>query len=290
MKFLSLLFAVCTLSVSAETAILTVHFGSTHDDARSATSDIINKRVAEAFPEAKVKEAYTSRFVIKRLAERGMKYETPTEALKSLAEDGIDTVIVQPTFIIPGVEYDALLAEVDALRPSFKAVYTGTPLLYGVEECRQVADVLGTRHNETDMKHHVVFVGHGSPSLYTALYSQLDNMFKASGHSNFHVATIEGYPDMESVLAILKKSKARDVTLVPLLFLAGDHARNDIEKEWTSEFEKRGFTTNTWIEGLGEIPEIQILYIDRISKALSGSHVTSLDIKSDFIRKNNLTE
>ncbi len=290
MKFLSLLILLCAISVNAETAILMTHFGSTHDSARATTSDAINARVAEVFPNAHVSEAYTSRMVIKKLAERGILRDTPRQALERLATTGVDTVIVQPTFLIPGVEYDVLLAEVDSVRNLFKSVTVGVPLLYGVDECLQVADVLGARHNESDMKHHIVFVGHGSPSLYTSLYSQLDNMFHASGHMNFHVTTIEGYPTMESVLSILKKSKARSVTLVPLLFLAGDHARNDIETEWTTEFEKHGFPTNAWIEGLGEIPEIQALYIDRIHKAKDYQHKTSLDIKSDYMNKNSLQE
>lgn len=276
------------MSLNGRTAIVMAHFGSTHDDARAVTTDVINTRVAEAFPGADVHEAYTSRMVIKRLADRGINRQTPIQVLDQLAAEGVDTVVVQPTFLLPGVEYDALKADVMSVSDKFASVAVGRPLLYGVDECRQVADVLLARHKEKDMRHHVVFVGHGSPSVYNALYSQIDNMFHAGGQPNFHVATIEGYPDMESVLSILKQAKARDVTLVPLLFVAGDHARNDIEVDWVKAFESRGLPTTTWIEGLGEIDAIQQLYVDRVRGAMNGPEPTSVDIKNAYLKENNL--
>jgi sirohydrochlorin cobaltochelatase len=89
-------------------------------------------------------------------------------------------------------------------------------------------------------------------------------MLRANGHSNYHVATIEGYPTRETALAQIKAMKGKQVTLVPLLFVAGDHANNDISVEWKEALEKEGLTVIVRLEGLGEVPEIQDLYIKKI--------------------------
>ena len=91
-------------------------------------------------------------------------------------------------------------------------------------------------------------------------------MLRARGHANYHVATIEGYPTQETALAQIKSMKGRKVTLVPLLFVAGDHANNDISVEWKEALEKEGLMIDVRLEGLGEVPEIQDLYIEKIKK------------------------
>lgn len=93
-------------------------------------------------------------------------------------------------------------------------------------------------------------------------------MFTANGNPAFHVATVEGYPTYETTLARLKADKNKSVTLVPFMFVAGDHARNDIDGEWREEFEKAGFTVSTVMEGLGQVSEIQDIYIEHLKEAL----------------------
>ena len=89
-------------------------------------------------------------------------------------------------------------------------------------------------------------------------------MFKAEGHSNYHVGTIEGYPTFENALHQLKTAKAKTVILAPLMFVAGDHAKNDISQEWKEALEKEGFQVRLHLEGLGEVPEIQEIYLSHI--------------------------
>ena len=88
-------------------------------------------------------------------------------------------------------------------------------------------------------------------------------MLNANGYTNYHVATIEGYPTQETAMAKIKALKGKKVTLVPLLFVAGDHANNDIAVEWKEAFEKEGLKVDVCLEGLGEVPEIQDLYMDK---------------------------
>ena len=250
-----------------DTSLLMVHFGTTYDDTRQKTIDAINEKTRTTFPQMRVGEAYTSRIVMKRLRQRGVKKDTPVDALLRLRGEGYKTVIVQPSYVIDGIEMDRLRKEVDQLRPFFDSIRVGTPLLYTVHDAERVCQILANRHPADPKKReHVLFIGHGTEGPATALYSQLDYMFRANGHANYHVATIEGYPTQQTAVAQIKAMKGRHVTLVPLLFVAGDHANNDISVEWKEDLERQGFTVSVRLEGLGEVPEIQQMYIDKVEK------------------------
>lgn len=247
-----------------DTALLMVHFGTTYDETRAKTIDAINEKAVKAFPQLKVREAYTSRIVMKHLAQRGIRKDTPVDALLKLRAEGIKTVKIQPTYIIDGIEMDRLRQDVEQVRPFFDSIWVSTPLLYSVEDAEKVCNILVNRHSaDSKKREHVLFIGHGTEGPATALYSQLDYMLRANGHSNYHVATIEGYPTQATALAQIKAMKGKKVTLVPLLFVAGDHANNDISVEWKEALEKEGLTVDVRLEGLGEVPEIQEMYIRR---------------------------
>lgn len=247
-----------------DTALLMVHFGTTYDETRAKTIDAINEKAVKAFPQLKVREAYTSRIVMKHLAQRGIRKDTPVDALLKLRSEGIKTVKIQPSYIIDGIEMDRLRQDVEQVRPFFDSIWVSTPLLYSVEDAEKVCNILVNRHSaDSKKREHVLFIGHGTEGPATALYSQLDYMLRANGHSNYHVATIEGYPTQATALAQIKAMKGKKVTLVPLLFVAGDHANNDISVEWKEAFEKEGLTVDVRLEGLGEVPEIQEMYIRR---------------------------
>jgi sirohydrochlorin cobaltochelatase len=250
-------------------ALLMVHFGTTHDDTRTLTIDAINTKAQAAFPELKFQEAYTSRIIIRRLKERGITKLTPLDAMLKLRSEGYTHLIVQSTNIIDGVEMESLRRDVESVLPFFKDIRVGTPLLYSVEDAEKVASILGSRYNAPAQskkvaKEHFVLVGHGTYTPSTAIYSQMDYMLKANGLPNFHVGTIEGYPTFETMLAQLKATKAKQVTLVPFMFVAGEHAKNDIAGEWKEALEKEGYTVNTHLEGLGQVPEIQEIFISHI--------------------------
>ncbi|MBR0118040.1 MAG: sirohydrochlorin cobaltochelatase [Prevotella sp.] len=269
--FLFLTIILCAASVRAQdvieppTAMLLVHFGTTYDDTRAKTIDAINAKAQKEFPGLAFAEAYTSRIVMSRLEKRGIRKETPTDALLRLRAQGHRRILIQPTYVIDGIEMDRLRKETDNLRPFFDSLWISTPLLYSVEDAEQVCGILAARHPADIKKHeHVLFVGHGTESPATALYSQLDYMLRAQGHPNYHVATIEGYPTFDTAVGEMKQMKVRKVVLVPLLFEAGDHASNDISVEWKQQLEKLGFSVELHIEGLGEVPEIQDLYIKKM--------------------------
>lgn len=249
-----------------DTSLLMVHFGTTYDDTRQKTINAINEKARKEFPDMIVREAYTSHIVMNRLAKQGIRKDTPTEALLRLRSEGVRTVKVQPSYVIDGIEMDRLRKEIEQVRPFFDSIWVSTPLLYSVEDAETVCEILVNRHPADNKKReHVLFIGHGTEGPATALYSQLDYMLRANGHVNYHVATIEGYPTQATALNQIKSMKGRKVTLVPLLFVAGDHANNDISVEWKEALEKEGLSVDVKLEGLGEVPEIQDLYIKKIN-------------------------
>jgi len=263
-----LLVLLCSVNCRAQdTSLLMVHFGTTYDETRQKTIDAINEKARTAFPQMKVSEAYTSRIVMNRLIKRGIKKDTPIDALLRLRGEGFRRVIIQPSYVIDGIEMDRLRKEVEQVRPFFDSISVGAPLLYSVEDAEKVCEVLVNRHSaDAKKREHVLFIGHGTEGPATALYSQLDYMLHANGHANYHVATIEGYPTQDTAVAQIKAMKGRKVILVPLLFVAGDHANNDISVEWKEALEKEGLTVDVRLEGLGEVPEIQNLYIEKIKE------------------------
>lgn len=268
-------------------ALLMVHFGTTYADTRALTIDAINEQAKAAFPELKFQKAYTSRIIIRRLKGRGIEKLTPLDALLNLRGEGYTHVIVQSTNIIDGVEMESLRRDVESVLPFFKEIRVGTPLLYSVEDAEKVVEILGNRLNtpapsKKAVKENFVLVGHGTYTPSTAIYSQIDYMLKSKGLTNFHVGTIEGYPTFETMLAQLKVAKAKQVTLVPFMFVAGDHAQNDIAGEWKEMLEKEGFTVNTRLEGLGQVPEIQEIFIDHIRFGLKHRTLDIMEKKAAY--------
>jgi len=253
-------------------ALLMVHFGTTYDETRALTIDAINAKAKAAFPELEVHEAYTSRIVIRKLGERGTVKLNPLDALLKLRGDGYTHIIVQSTNVIEGVEMESLRRDIATVLPFFTEIRIGNPLLYSVEDCEALVAVMETRKPE---KGSTVFVGHGTYTPATATYAMLDYMMKARGNKDFHVGTVEGYPTMDTVLAQLKANKVKQVTLVPLMFVAGDHAKNDIAGEWKESLEAAGMKVDVRMEGLGQIPEVQELFIEHARFIL---HHKMLDI------------
>lgn len=252
---------------AGRTALLMVHFGTTHDDTRQLTIDAVNNLARQDFPQAEVREAYTSRIVIKRLAQRGIVRQTPLEALLQLRADGFERVVVQPTHIIPGEEYATLLNDVRQVEHLFKYVRVGKPLLYTLADCREMAGKLTAAH-ATEKHTHVVFVGHGTEHPANAVYSQMDRLMKQCS-PRCHVGTIEGFPALDDVVQQLRQAKARRVVLVPLMFVAGDHAKNDISVEWKEALEKEGMQVQLCIEGLGQRADVQDLFVRHVREAMN---------------------
>lgn len=240
-------------------AILMVHFGTTYDDTRAVTIDAIRQKMAEAFKGIEMREAYTSRIVMRRLKTRGIVKPNPAEALEKLKADGYTHILIQPTHIIEGIEMESLRKDVAPLESAFKDIRIGHPLLYAPEDYEAVITALTPPELAEKA---TLLVGHGTYTPATAQYAMLDYMLKAKGFDNYFVGTIEGYPTFDNALAQMKAAGIRKILLRPFMFVAGDHARNDIAGDWKAALEKEGFEVVVWMEGLGENEAVQALFIE----------------------------
>ena len=252
---------LATMEQGDKAALLMVHFGTSHDETRAVTIDAINAKAKAAFPQLEVREAYSSRIVIRILKARGTEKLNPLDALLNLRGEGYTHVVVQSSHILEGAEMESLRKDVAAVAPFFKEIRVGAPLLYTAGDMEKVASVFESRKPE---KGNLVLVGHGTYTPATATYAMMDYIFKANGSTHIHVGTAEGYPTYDTVSAQLKAAKARRVTLAPMMFVAGDHVRNDMAGEWKEALEKEGFSVDVRMEGMGEIPQIQDIFIDHI--------------------------
>ena len=263
--------------------VLMVHFGSTYDETRVKTYEALNEAMREAFPGIEQREAYTSRIVIKRLKARGIEKQNPVEALQALQQEGFTHVLVQSSNIIDGTEITVLRQEVEQMSAHFKQIRVGKPLLYSPEDYERVIEALAPKALEGGS---TIFVGHGTSSPNTAQYAMLDYMLKATGHTDMHVATIEGYPTMETAEALVKASGRKKIRLIPFLFVAGDHANNDIAVEWKEALTAKGYEVEPLMEGLGENEAIRKLFIEHAQAAATAPWRSAAEEKKAFIQNN----
>lgn len=266
------LFCVATIMAqnvdNEKTGILLVHYGTSNDKSRAQTIDKLNSRVAETFPDCAVVEAYSAPSVIKTLAKRGIKKLYISQALDSLKALGCNKLVVQSTMLLDGVMTEMLRKEVGKVKNDFRAVSVVRPLLYSVDDCHTMIEMLNKSILEDKSvvakSSQVVLVGHGSDSPANAMYSQIDYLLKAEGKSSWHVGTIEGFPTIENVEQQLRNSKNKNVILVPLLYIAGNHQKDDIDGVWKTQLQTKGYHVDVLGKGLGEMAEIQDMIIAKI--------------------------
>jgi len=191
-----------------------------------------------------------------------------------MQDEGFTHVVVQPTHVIRGEEFDDLAEVADALarlerKYSFKAVAMGDPFLSSFEDYGKMVSILQRTYGDRAKGDGaVVFMGHGSPHPANAAYSQMQLLFDERG-LRFALGTVEGFPSLDMVLERLETMGAKRVTLVPFMIVAGDHARNDMAdpedpESWRSVLESKGYRVNPVIEGLGSNPEVAALFVEHL--------------------------
>ena len=266
-----------TMEKNDKASVLMVHFGTTFDDTRKNTIDAVNDEAKKEFPDMEVREAYTSRIIMRRLKERGIVKDNPAEALDKLAKEGYTHIIVQPTNVINGVESKTLEQQLEMYKNKFKEIRTGSALLSAPEDYKAVAEIINKEVGELADDEAVVLVGHGTHDSGNAAYPAMDYTAKSMGYK-FYVGTIEGFPEFDDVVKGLKKDNIKKVILMPFMFVAGDHANNDIAVDWKEELEKEGFTVEVKLTSLGMMEDIRKMFIDHAKFMLENK-------KEDMISK-----
>ena len=266
-----------TMEKNDKASVLMVHFGTTFDDTRKNTIDAVNDEAKKEFPDMEIREAYTSRIIMRRLKERGIVKDNPAEALDKLAKEGYTHIIVQPTNVINGVESKTLEQQLEMYKDKFKEIRTGSALLSAPEDYKAVAEIINKEVGELADDEAVVLVGHGTHDSGNAAYPAMDYTAKSMGYK-FYVGTIEGFPEFDDVVKGLKKDNIKKVILMPFMFVAGDHANNDIAVDWKEALEKEGFTVEVKLTSLGMMEDIRKMFIDHAKFMLENK-------KEDMISK-----
>lgn len=263
-------------------AILLIHFGTTHDDTREKTIDVFRKKVENLFPDCDIFEAFTSRMIIKRLKARGIARKNPLELLEELKEKGYTHIYVQSSHLLHGIEYENLREEIMSYNSSFEKIVMGEALLHSVEDYKKIVSALTSRQPQSQ-KEAVVYIGHGTEHAANASYPMMRYVFVQEGHPEYFVGTVEGYPDISEVIKDIRREYGEEqpsLILKPFMFVAGEHAKNDIAIDWKENFEEAGFSVSKVVlEGLGEIPEIQDIFIEHLEKARTEENISIAEYK-----------
>jgi len=259
---------------SGKPVILVVSFGTSYSDTREKTIGAVERAIAAAYTDYEVRRAFTSQIIINVIAKRDkIKVDTVDQAMKRLVKDKVTELIVQPTHIMNGHEYDEMRKAVKPYEKKFAKVRYGRPLLISDADFDEVTSALAEntkQYNANDMA--VVFMGHGTDHDANVVYTKLDGSLKARGLRRHFVGTVEASPSLDDIIPQLNPRDIKRVVLLPFMIVAGDHANNDMagpeDDSWKSILEKKGFIVTPVLRGLGEYPEIQRIFVRHVGEAI----------------------
>ena len=253
--------------------ILVVSFGTTVNATRDKTIGAIENVITATYPGYEVRRAFTSQIVINRLAKRdGLKVDNVKQAMQRLVKEKVGELIVQPTHVMNGLEYDEMIAAIKPFEKKFTSIRYGLPLLISDTDFTETASILieNTKQFDTDDTA-IVFMGHGTHHDANLVYHKLDSLLKIQGSARYFIGTVEAEPSLEDIMAELSHLRVTHVVLLPLMIVAGDHAVNDMagdeEDSWKSILEHEGYTVTPILKGLGEYPEIQKIFARHVNEA-----------------------
>ena len=279
--------------------LLVVSFGTSFNDSRTADIGGIEKALQTAYPDWSVRRAFTAQIIINHVQARDdEKIDNMDQALQRAVDNGVKNLVVQPTHLMHGAEYDELTEAVESYKDKFESVTIAEPLLGEVgdsddavnDDKKAVAEAITAEavktagYDDLDAAEAdgtaFVFMGHGTSHTAKISYSQMQSQMNDLGYKNVFIGTVEGEPEdtaCEAVIEKIKEAGYKKVVLRPLMVVAGDHANNDMagddEDSWKSQFEASGAfdKIDTQIAGLGEISAIQDLYVAHTKAAMDGN-------------------
>ena len=303
-----------------ENELLVVSFGTSFNDSRAEDIGGIEKALQKAYPDWSVRRAFTAQIIINHVQARdGEKIDNMDQALQRAVDNGVKNLIVQPTHLMHGAEYDELSEAVASYSDKFESVSIAEPLLGEVGSADDsvnsdkeavakavTAEAVKTAGYESldaakEDGTAFVFMGHGTSHTAKISYSQMQNQMNALGYDNVFIGTVEGEPEdtaCEAVIEKIQEAGYKKVVLRHLMVVAGDHANNDMagddDDSWKSQFEASGVfdSIETQIAGLGQIPVIQDLYVSHTHAAMEelGTSATSSSDTTDAVLEDGTYE
>ena len=277
-----------------ENELLVVSFGTSYNDSRVADIKGIEDALQKAYPDWSVRRAFTAQIIINHIQARdGEKIDNMDQALERAVANGVKNLVVQPTHLMHGAEYDEMCEAIEAYRGKFESVSIAEPLLGEVGSDATVinadkeavakaiaAEAVKTAGAESldaarEAGTAFVFLGHGTAHVAKVTYSQMQTQMQKLGYENVFIGTVEGEPEetsAESIIEAVKAAGYTNVILRPLMVVAGDHANNDMagseDDSWKTMFEAAGLSVECQIAGLGEIADVQALYVAHTKAAI----------------------
>lgn len=257
-----------------ENELMVVSFGTSFNDSRRLTIGAIEAAMEEAFPDWSVRRGFTSQIIIDHVLSRdGEVIDNVGQALERAADNGVKTLVVQPTHLMNGFEYNDLVDEVAQYADAFESVAVGEPILTSDEDFQTVAEAITAATAEyDDGQTAIVFMGHGTEAESNGVYARMQQILTDGGYEHYYVGTVEATPSLDDVLAAVGEGEYARVVLRPLMIVAGDHANNDMagdeEDSWKSAFDAAGYEVECVVEGLGGLEAIQQLLVEHAQAAI----------------------
>ena len=276
--------------------LLVVSFGTSFNDSRAKDIKGVEDALQAAYPDWSVRRAFTAQIIINHVQARdGEKIDNMQQAMDRAVANGVKNLVVQPTHLMHGAEYDEMMEMIDDYRDKFESVAVAEPLLGEVgadatvinEDKEAVAKAVTAEAVATAGYDSVeaaakdgtafVFMGHGTSHTAKVSYSQMQTVMQTLGYDNVFIGTVEGEPEStscENVIEAVKAAGYTKVVLRPLMVVAGDHANNDMagadEDSWLSQFEASGAfdSVDCQIAGLGGVADVEQLYIAHTKAAI----------------------
>ena len=252
-------------------ALLVVSFGTSYGSAMAAI-DNIEQTLAGSFPDHVLFRAFTSGMIIRKMRKLGGEISGPEEIMEGLAREGYREVLCQPTHIISGLEYHKLLNILKKYTDRIPRIRIGAPLLTEEEDYLKTADiVMSELPRQLKADEALILMGHGTVHESDNIYTRFEHVLRDVGYGNVFVGTVEGFLNVDYLICRLKRRAFRKIYAMPLMVVAGDHARNDLAGEekdtWNSKLNRAGYETELIIKGLGEIDAIAAIYADHAREA-----------------------
>lgn len=257
-----------------ENELMVISFGTSYNDSRRLTIGAIEGAMEEAFPDWSVRRGFTSQIIIDHVKSRdGVAIDNVGEALDRAVDNGVKTLVVQPTHLMDGLEYNDVVDEVAQYADAFDQIAIGKPLLTSDEDFQTVMEIITAETAEyDDGKTAICFMGHGTEAESNQVYGKMQELLTEAGFEHYYVGTVEAEPSLDDVLALVQEGEYTRVVLMPLMIVAGDHANNDMagdeEGSWKTTFEGAGYEVVPVVKGLGEMEGIQELLVQHAQEAV----------------------
>lgn len=263
--------------------ILVVSFGTSRNDTYEKTLGAIEHEIRKAYSSYPVYRAWTSTKIRKKVQKQdGISIYSVSEALEAMKKEGLQEIIVQPTYVVSGIEYERMKAELQSAQQmndriekrealTELKITVGAPLLNTQEDCERIAAMLidEWQIKESEM---LILMGHGTEHASDHVYAELNELLWAKGGTNRMIGTVQGNLNITELIKAVRCVQPRRIILAPFMIAAGVHAVHDMAGEqadsWKRILEKEGYEVTCVLKGLGEYKIVRQMFLEHLNAAI----------------------